>query len=98
MRAYVLSLPDGILVGVVYSLIGVMSPAPPVVALVGLLGILAGEQSKSSPLQKKCLRAPTFAQPGKRSIAISHLFGSLPGRNSVGSRPKEEISSEENRS
>jgi XapX domain-containing protein len=44
MRMYLLSLSAGVLVGVVYSLLNVRSPAPPIVALVGLLGILAGEQ------------------------------------------------------
>ena len=33
----------GIVVGVLYGLLKVRSPAPPVVALVGLFGILAGE-------------------------------------------------------
>src|SRR5882672_11097250 len=40
MRIYLLSLGAGLLVGIVYSLLNVRSPAPPVVALVGLLGIL----------------------------------------------------------
>lgn len=44
MKIYLLSLGAGLLVGVLYGLINVRSPAPPVVALVGLLGILAGEQ------------------------------------------------------
>ncbi len=44
MRAYVLSLSVGILVGVIYALLNVRSPAPPVVALIGLLGILLGER------------------------------------------------------
>ena len=44
MKMYLLSLGAGILVGVIYSLLHVRSPAPPLVALVGLLGILAGEQ------------------------------------------------------
>jgi XapX domain-containing protein len=44
MKAYALSLLVGILFGFVYSVLGVKSPAPPIVALVGLLGILAGEQ------------------------------------------------------
>jgi XapX domain-containing protein len=41
---YLISLATGLLVGAVYGLLGVRSPAPPVVALVGLLGMLAGEQ------------------------------------------------------
>ena len=44
MKVYLLSLGAGLLVGTVYSLLGVRSPAPPVVALIGLLGILVGEQ------------------------------------------------------
>jgi XapX domain-containing protein len=40
---YLLSLGLGILVGAAYGFTGIRSPAPPVVALVGLLGILAGE-------------------------------------------------------
>ena len=44
MKLYLVSLAAGILVGAIYSLINVRSPAPPVVALVGLLGILLGEQ------------------------------------------------------
>ena len=44
MKPFLLSLGVGLLVGVIYSLLGVRSPAPPTVALVGLLGILIGEQ------------------------------------------------------
>lgn len=44
MKVYLLSLGAGLLVGVIYSLLNVRSPAPPVVALIGLLGILVGEQ------------------------------------------------------
>jgi XapX domain-containing protein len=44
MKIYLFSLGAGVLVGVIYHLIGVRSPAPPLVALVGLLGILGGEQ------------------------------------------------------
>ena len=41
MKIYLLSLGAGLLVGVVYSLLQVRSPAPPLVALIGLLGITA---------------------------------------------------------
>ena len=40
MKLALLSLLMGLVVGVLYSLVGVRSPAPPVVALVGLLGML----------------------------------------------------------
>jgi XapX domain-containing protein len=44
MKMYLVALAVGMLVGVIYALLQVRSPAPPVVALVGLLGILIGEQ------------------------------------------------------
>jgi XapX domain-containing protein len=44
MKLYLAALGAGLLVGLVYHLLGVRSPAPPVTALVGLLGILLGEQ------------------------------------------------------
>lgn len=42
-RVYAISLGVGLLVGALYAGIGVRSPAPPVIALLGLLGMLAGE-------------------------------------------------------
>jgi XapX domain-containing protein len=44
VKAYLVSLAVGILVGGIHALLRVRSPAPPVVALAGLLGILIGEQ------------------------------------------------------
>ena len=44
MKMYLVSLGAGVLVGVIYSLLQVRSPAPPLVALIGLLGMLFGEQ------------------------------------------------------
>jgi XapX domain-containing protein len=43
MKAYAVSLLLGLLVGAIYSLFQTKSPAPPLIALVGLLGMLAGE-------------------------------------------------------
>jgi XapX domain-containing protein len=43
MKAYLISLVAGVVVGLLYSVMQVKSPAPPTVALVGLLGMLAGE-------------------------------------------------------
>ncbi|MEW2132680.1 DUF1427 family protein [Streptomyces sp. NPDC005435] len=42
-RALAQSVAVGVLAGFLYWLMGVRSPAPPWVALAGLLGILAGE-------------------------------------------------------
>jgi len=47
MRSYRASLLLGLAVGVVYGLVKVRSPAPPAIALLGLLGMLAGEQAVS---------------------------------------------------
>jgi len=48
MKPYLFSLGAGLLVGAIYGLLGVRSPAPPVIALLGLLGILIGEQTVSN--------------------------------------------------
>ncbi|MDR6624429.1 DUF1427 family protein [Caulobacter segnis] len=45
MKPYLLSLGAGLLVGIIYALLNVRSPAPPAIALIGLLGILLGEQA-----------------------------------------------------
>ena len=44
MKVLLLSFVVGLGVGVLYGLIRVKSPAPPIVALVGLLGMVLGEQ------------------------------------------------------
>ena len=44
MKLYIVSLGAGILVGIIYALMQVRSPAPPAIALIGLLGMLLGEQ------------------------------------------------------
>ena len=44
MKLYLVSLGAGVLVGIIYALMQVRSPAPPAVALIGLLGMLIGEQ------------------------------------------------------
>lgn len=76
MKPYLLSLAAGLLVGVVYSFLGVRSPAPPMIALVGLLGILLGEQLV--PLARKVWTAQDavhFVQTDCRE----HVLGRLPG-------------------
>ena len=44
MKVLLLSFVVGLGVGVLYGLIRVKSPAPPIVALLGLLGMVIGEQ------------------------------------------------------
>jgi XapX domain-containing protein len=74
VKVYLVSLAVGLLVGVIYGLLNVRSPAPPVVALVGLLGILIGEQIP--PLVHHALsRSPTAAWNNQIK---PHVFGRLP--------------------
>lgn len=77
MKVYLLSLGAGLLVGVIYSLLGVRSPAPPLVALVGLLGILAGEQIV--PVAKRLLGGSSLRTAWRDEGCSEHLFGQLPG-------------------
>ena len=79
MRVYLLSLGAGLLVGIIYSLLNVRSPAPPVVALVGLLGILVGEQI--IPVAKHMMEGSHLAAAWRQSHGMPHIFGLLPGRH-----------------
>jgi XapX domain-containing protein len=85
MRVYLLSLGAGLLVGVVYSLLNVRSPAPPVVALVGLFGILIGEQI--IPVAKHMLDGSHLAAAWRQSHGARHIFGFLPGRHDGTAQP-----------
>jgi XapX domain-containing protein len=78
MKVYVLSLSVGLLVGVIYSLLDVRSPAPPIVALIGLLGILIGEQVV--PVAKRWISGHPLTVSWLSSECGPHMFGSLPGR------------------
>jgi XapX domain-containing protein len=51
MVSYLVSLVMGLAVGVAYGLVHVRSPAPPAIALLGLLGMLAGEYGASLALR-----------------------------------------------
>ena len=63
MIPYIVSLGVGLGIGMIYALIDVRSPAPPLVALVGLLGMVLGEQAV---LQMGCRPAspPAVSTPG----------------------------------
>lgn len=81
MKIYVMALGAGLLVGVIYSLLNVRSPAPPVVALIGLLGILAGEQIV--PIAKRMMAGEKLSLGWLRSECGEHVFGALPARAAV---------------
>lgn len=76
MKPYLLSVAIGLLVGVIYALFQVRSPAPPVIALVGLLGILVGEQIP--PLVKQWVARPSVATSWLHHQVKPHMFGELP--------------------
>ncbi len=86
MKLYVLSLAAGLLVGVVYSLLQVRSPAPPLVALIGLMGILLGEQI--IPVGKQLLQGHSFQAACSDCQANTHVLGELPGRKTGTQSPK----------
>ncbi|MDM0015322.1 DUF1427 family protein [Variovorax sp. J22P168] len=76
MKPYLVSVAIGLLVGVMYALFNVRSPAPPVIALVGLLGILLGEQIP--PLVKQVFnKDPAHASWFHHQVK-PHVFGELP--------------------
>jgi len=85
VKAYLISLAVGLLVGAIYGLLNVRSPAPPVIALVGLLGILLGEQIP--PLARKVLAGDGVTVTWLRKECGQHVFGALPGRRSVDASP-----------
>ncbi len=81
MKLYLMSLCAGLLVGIVYSLLNVRSPAPPVIALVGLFGILVGEQIV--PFAKTLWSKEPAAISWIHQIK-PHMFGHMPkGREGV---------------
>lgn len=77
MKPYLIALAVGLLVGVIYGILNVRSPAPPVVALIGLLGILVGEQLP--PLVKRALGGQLPSLAVVREQCAGHVFGQLPG-------------------
>jgi XapX domain-containing protein len=77
MKAYLVALAVGLLVGTIYGFLKVRSPAPPVIALVGLLGILLGEQL--APLVRHTLARERPSLPSVKTGCIEHVLGELPG-------------------
>lgn len=76
MKVYFLSLAVGLLVGIIYSVLNVRSPAPPLVALVGLLGILFGEQI--IPASKFILKNHSLCFSCEKSQVKSNITEKLP--------------------
>ena len=72
MKAMIISFAAGLLVGVIYAFLRVKSPAPPLVALTGLLGIVWGEQIVERFLAQKAADA---------QISSTRSVASSPARN-----------------
>lgn len=96
MKMYLLSASAGILVGIIYSLLNIRSPAPPLVALVGLLGILVGEQI--IPVGKQLMGGSGIAAAWRQAQCAPHIFGLLPGRQAEADTAGVMITVEEKRS
>ncbi len=84
MKPYLIALAVGLLVGIIYGLLNVRSPAPPIVALVGLLGILVGEQLV--PLASRLIARQPVNLAVLQDHAGEHVFGQLPTRHRLPSQ------------
>jgi XapX domain-containing protein len=77
MLSVVLSLIAGLVVGIGYALCGIRSPAPPAIALLGLLGMLAGEYGTVLALRHFGVRSyeasadRTNAQPSNETTPLA---------------------------
>jgi XapX domain-containing protein len=92
MKIYLVSAGAGILVGVIYSVLNVRSPAPPLVALVGLLGILIGEQA--IPVGKQLMAGNALAAAWRGAKCATHMFGPLPGRQAEAAKAASTLTQE----
>lgn len=83
MKSYLVAFAVGLLVGVIYAMLQLRSPAPPIIALVGLLGILCGEQLP--PLVRHLLADDKQASWVDDQVK-PHVFGRLPQCKSTEAR------------
>ena len=81
MKMYLVSLAVGLLVGAIYGFLNVRSPAPPVIALLGLLGILLGEQI--APLARRVVSGERMSVTAVKAECGEHIFGALPSARTV---------------
>ncbi len=89
LKLYIVSLGAGLLVGIVYHLLNVRSPAPPAVALIGLLGMLLGEQV--IPVGKQWLSGSKSSGACTGAYATEQVCEQLSSHSVV----KQAVSSEE---
>ena len=73
---YLISIAAGMLVGVIYALINVRSPAPPAIALLGLLGMLMGEQMV--PIAKRDIAGEPISSAWFAKECVPRITGVAP--------------------
>jgi len=78
MKAFVVSLMVGVLAGIIYGLLQVRSPAPPVMALLGLLGMLVGEQVL--PVCRRALSRQPLFMKWFRTECVPKISGTPPAK------------------
>jgi XapX domain-containing protein len=76
MKFYLVSLAVGLLVGCIYALLGVRSPAPPAIALIGLFGMLVGEQAV--PIAKRLIAGEPLTVSWFRAECATRITGLPP--------------------
>lgn len=76
MKFYLVSLAVGLLVGCIYALLQVRSPAPPAIALIGLFGMLVGEQAV--PIAKRLISGQPVTVSWFRAECVSRISGVTP--------------------
>jgi len=76
---YLISLGAGILAGVLYGVLNVRSPAPPAIALIGLLGMLVGEQMV--PVAKRLIDGAPITKAWFASECQQKITGVPAGAN-----------------
>jgi len=88
MKVLFISFVVGLGVGILYGLIRVKSPAPPIVALLGLLGMVLGEQLGTwvhtkdvnvSQAASTCLAGPRYDRPLEIQAGDSETQMAAPG-------------------
>lgn len=78
MKAWIISLVCGAAAGVLYALLDVHSPAPPVVALLGLFGMLVGEQL--IPIGRRLVSREPLTWLWFRHECVPKISGTAPPR------------------
>jgi XapX domain-containing protein len=81
MKIYTISLGAGILVGIIYAFLHVRSPAPPAIALIGLLGILIGEQLV--PIGSRLLSGEPITMAWFKGECVPKIMGTPPPEESA---------------